>query len=71
MKFVIYFVYFFAVPPTSVTLQGYSDGQRVEVTENQELELTCKAENSKPAAVIVWKQNNTPFAIGMHKLRHV
>lgn len=41
-------------PPTSLRIDGYENNARVEVTENQNVSLTCHVENAKPAAVITW-----------------
>ncbi len=49
--------------PTSIEIVGYSAGQRVDIKENEELELTCKVANAKPKANIVWYRNNARFTV--------
>lgn len=51
-----------AVPPQSIELVGHSAGSRIDITEHEEVELTCKVANAKPAAAIAWFRNGAPFS---------
>ena len=53
------FVSYFLVAPTSIEMVGYVAGQRIDVDENEEIELTCKVENAKPKANIAWYKGDS------------
>lgn len=55
---------FFAAPPSSIEIQGYTNNAKVEVRENQDLTLTCIVANAKPAAQIQWFRNNVEIKSG-------
>ncbi|XP_046865422.1 nephrin isoform X1 [Drosophila willistoni] len=48
-------------PPSSIEIKGYSHNSKVEVRENQDLQLKCIVANAKPAAQIVWYRGNTEY----------
>ncbi|XP_016957416.1 nephrin isoform X2 [Drosophila biarmipes] len=48
-------------PPASIEIKGYSHNSKVEVRENQDLQLKCIVANAKPAAQIVWYRGNVEF----------
>ena len=50
-----------AVPPTNISMVGYSSGQRIDIRENEEFELTCKVSNAKPVAEISWYRDNVKY----------
>ena len=56
--------YFRAVPPTNISMVGYSTGQRIDIRENEEFELTCKVSNAKPVAEISWYRDNVKYDAG-------
>ena len=49
------------VPPTNISMVGYSSGQRIDIRENEEFELTCKVSNAKPVAQISWYRDNVKY----------
>ena len=53
-----------SVPPTKIELSGILSGTRLEVKENEEVELTCVVHDAKPKATIVWYKQNTEFYTG-------
>lgn len=55
---------FFAAPPASIEIQGYSHNSKVEVRENQDLTLTCIVSNAKPAAEIKWYRGHVEYKPG-------
>ena len=52
------------MPPTNISMVGYSSGQRIDIRENEEFELTCKVSNAKPVAEISWYRNNVKYDAG-------
>ncbi|BFG03934.1 nephrin [Drosophila madeirensis] len=48
-------------PPASIEIKGYSHNSKVEVRENQDLQLKCIVANAKPAAQIVWYRGNVEY----------
>ena len=52
------------MPPTKIELSGILSGTRLEVKENEEVELTCVVHDAKPKATIVWYKQNTEFYTG-------
>ena len=40
--------------PTSISLLGHPPGSQIEVTEHEELEITCEVGQAKPKAEIRW-----------------
>ncbi|XP_017106061.2 nephrin isoform X7 [Drosophila bipectinata] len=48
-------------PPASIEIKGYSHNSKVEVRENQDLQLKCIVSNAKPAAQIVWYRGNVEY----------
>lgn len=55
-----------AAPPASIEIKGYSHNSKVEVRENQDLQLKCIVANAKPAAQIVWYRGNVEYKPGKH-----
>lgn len=51
-------------PPASIEIKGYSHNSKVEVRENQDLQLKCIVANAKPAAQIVWYRGNVEYKPG-------
>jgi len=49
------------VPPKKIEFIGHHSGSRIERKENENLEISCKVSDSKPAAEIVWLRNNIPL----------
>ena len=62
--FISIFSPFIAVPPTEIELSGILSGTRLEVRENEEVELTCVVRDAKPKATVVWYRQNTEFYTG-------
>lgn len=57
---------FLSVPPQTPTIEGYSNGSLVKVPHEQKtLDLTCVAENGKPAATIKWLRNGEDIGTSM------
>ena len=54
--------------PTNISLVGYSTGQRIDIRENEEFELTCKVSNAKPVAEISWYRDNVKYDAGKTNL---
>ena len=52
------------MPPTKIELSGILSGTRLEVKENEEVELTCVVHDAKPKATVVWYRQNTEFYTG-------
>ncbi|XP_037713469.1 nephrin isoform X1 [Drosophila subpulchrella] len=48
-------------PPASIEIKGYNHNSKVEVRENQDLQLKCIVANAKPAAQIVWYRGNVEY----------
>ena len=57
--------YYLAVPPTNIQILNYHSGSRIEVKENEEVEIACKVSNAKPKAKILWYRNNVSFNPGL------
>lgn len=55
---------FFAVPPTKIEFEGLKSGSRLNVRENEIVELKCIVHQAKPKATIVWFRENTEFFSG-------
>ncbi|XP_023332616.1 nephrin isoform X4 [Eurytemora carolleeae] len=49
------------LPPKKIEFIGHHSGSRIERKENENLEISCKVSDSKPAAEIVWLRNNIPL----------
>ena len=64
--FISIFSPFIAVPPTEIELSGILSGTRLEVRENEEVELTCVVRDAKPKATVVWYRQNTEFYTGTY-----
>ena len=54
------------MPPTEIELSGILSGTRLEVRENEEVELTCVVRDAKPKATVVWYRQNTEFYTGTY-----
>ena len=54
----------FSVPPASINITGHSLGSRVEIKQNDELELKCKVSGAKPTPTVVWYKRGIPFHTG-------
>ena len=50
---------------------GYSTGQRIDIRENEEFELTCKVSNAKPKAEIAWYRDSVKYDAGEEKTENV
>ncbi len=55
---------FVLVPPTSIEIVGHRAGSRIDIRENEEVEVTCKVQNAKPKASIVWYRKDSRFVTG-------
>lgn len=53
--------FFFAVPPTRIEIDGVPSGSRLNIRENEIVELSCIVHQAKPKATIVWFRENTEF----------
>ena len=56
------------LPPKSIEIVGHQAGSRVDIRENEEVELTCKVANAKPKADIVWFRKDSQFVTGKFHL---
>ncbi|KAK7789814.1 hypothetical protein R5R35_001191 [Gryllus longicercus] len=54
-------------PPSSIEIVNHPPNSKIEIRENQELELECQVRNSKPAAKIVWYRGNVELKIEKHE----
>ena len=54
----------FSVPPTKIEISGHRSGSRLEVRENEEVELRCIVHDAKPKANIVWYRQNVQYITG-------
>ena len=61
--------YLFLVPPTSIEILNHLSGSKIEVKENEEVEIACKVSNAKPKARIFWYRNNVAFKPGLGEYR--
>ena len=57
------------MPPTNIQILNHLSGSRIEVKENEEIEIACKVSNAKPKARISWFRNNVAFNPGLGKLK--
>ena len=53
------FILFHVVAPSQIELVGHEVGSLIEVNENEELELTCRVLDAKPAASIRWYKDDS------------
>ncbi len=53
-----------AVPPTKIEVTNLNDDGQKEANAGEELTLTCKAYDAKPAASIKWFRNGSPISPG-------
>ena len=58
-----------AVPPTNIEISGHHSGSRLEVKENEEVELRCQVDNARPKANIVWYRQSEEFKAGEEEYR--
>ena len=54
----------FSVPPTKIEISGHRSGSRLEVRENEEVELRCIVHDAKPKANVVWYRQNAQYNTG-------
>ena len=64
------------MPPTSIQILNHLAGAKVEVKQNEEVEISCRVANAKPVAKIIWYRNNVVFNPGVggyiiYQLRHI
>jgi hypothetical protein len=64
MKSLFKVVISFSVPPESIQILNHKQGSRLDIRENEELELKCKVANAKPKATIVWYRKDSRFITG-------
>ena len=57
------------MPPTNIEILNHLSDSRIEVKENEEVEITCKVSNAKPKARINWYRNNVSFNPGLGEYR--
>jgi hypothetical protein len=55
----------YTVPPSSIEVVGHRAGSRIDIRENEEVEITCKVANAKPKADIVWYRKDSRFVTGI------
>ena len=55
------------MPPTNIQILNHLSGSRIEVKENEEIEIFCKVTNAKPKAHITWYRSNVAFNPGQGK----
>ena len=53
------------MPPTKIDILNHVSGSRIDVKENEEVEIACKVSNAKPKARINWFRNNVAFNPGL------
>lgn len=53
-----------SVPPTRIEIVGIRSGTRLDVKENEEVELKCVVHDARPKARIVWYRENVEFRSG-------
>ena len=53
------------MPPTSIQILNHLAGAKVEVKENEEVEISCRVANAKPVAKIIWYRNSVVFNPGV------
>ena len=53
------------MPPTSIQILNHLAGAKVEVKQNEEVEISCRVANAKPVAKIIWYRNNVVFNPGV------
>ena len=63
-----YKVFLILVPPTNIQILNHLSGSRIEIKENEEVEIACKVSNAKPRARILWYRNNVAFNPGLGKI---
>ncbi|XP_071744729.1 nephrin [Lepeophtheirus salmonis] len=49
------------LPPTSIEIIGHPQGSKIEIRENEEIELQCRVSNAKPKAMIRWYRKGNRF----------
>ena len=65
IKIVIIENFYVAVPPKNIEILNHHSGSKIEVKENEEVEIACKVSNAKPKARIFWYRNNVAFSPGL------
>ena len=55
----------FSVPPKQIQIMNHHTGSKIEVKENEEIEISCKVSNARPRAGIVWYRNNISLNPGV------
>ena len=58
------FFFSFLAPPSSIEIVGHTTNSKIEIKENEELEIECLVKNSKPAAKIVWYKGHNELKPG-------
>ena len=54
------------MPPSGVTIEGYTDGGVVRVPRGEEnVALTCVSPYGKPAATLTWRRNDVDITDGI------
>ncbi|RZF33955.1 hypothetical protein LSTR_LSTR010438 [Laodelphax striatellus] len=50
-------------PPSSIQIVDHKPNEKIEIHENQSLQLECQVRNAKPAASIVWYRHNVELKL--------
>jgi len=53
------------LPPKYIEILNHLSGSKIEIKENEEVEIACKVSNAKPKARIFWYRNNVAFNPGL------
>ncbi|KAI8498581.1 glomerular basement membrane development [Branchiostoma belcheri] len=53
------------LPPDDPYIEGYNSGAIIPVTPSQDLQLTCRCNNGKPAANLTWYRNGEDITEGV------
>lgn len=57
-------MFFFSAPPSSIEIVGHTTNSKIEIRENEELEIECLVKNSKPAAEVLWYKGRNELKAG-------
>ena len=57
--------FYLSVPPKYIEILNHLSGSKIEIKENEEVEIACKVSNAKPKARIFWYRNNVAFNPGL------
>ncbi len=52
------------MPPTRIEIEGVQSGSRLNIRENEVVELKCIVHQAKPKATVIWFRENTEYYTG-------